>query len=84
MSAENRGNLQFSSDSCLIYKGSQKNNLFIPDINECDREEGSECHENARCENTDGSFQCVCDDGYYGTGIECFGKIKILPSIVCS
>ena len=31
------------------------------------------CGNNAGCENTDGSFTCVCNDGYMGDGLTCTG-----------
>ena len=31
--------------------------------------------ENATCENSDGAFQCDCNEGYNGTGELCQGKI---------
>ena len=44
--------------------------LFVSDINECDL--GSDdCDENADCTDTIGSFMCVCNHGYSGTGTEC-------------
>ncbi len=33
------------------------------------------CHENATCTNTDGSFTCTCLPGYSGNGLSCIGKI---------
>ena len=34
----------------------------VLDINECDTNNG-DCHQN--CTNTDGSYYCECNDGYY-------------------
>ena len=40
---------------------------YYLDINEC--ESGSPvCDENAVCNNTDGSFECSCVEGYSGSG----------------
>ena len=41
------------------------------DINECD---GNPCDMNATCDNTVGSFTCICIDGFTGNGITCNGK----------
>ena len=30
-----------------------------------------ECHSDATCTNTEGFYNCTCNDGYYGDGIEC-------------
>jgi len=34
------------------------------DEDECDRSRGQVCPQNSRCENTYGSFRCVCDPGF--------------------
>lgn len=42
------------------------------DVDEC--EEGThDCHENAKCMNTDGSYTCTCEEGYSGDGKNCIG-----------
>ena len=42
------------------------------DINECN--EGSDdCHDNATCTDTDGSYNCTCNPGYSGNGTYCEG-----------
>lgn len=44
------------------------------DINEC--EIGAHnCHRQATCTNTAGSFKCDCAPGWIGNGLECTGKI---------
>ena len=47
--------------------------FYFVDINECGGERDN-CDGNATCHNTDGSFSCVCNEGFSGTGEECEGK----------
>mgnify|MGYP002259967521 CR=1 FL=1 len=47
---------------------------FIPDIDECSSA-ANECHQNASCHNTKGSYNCTCKDGFEGDGKNCSGKI---------
>ena len=35
------------------------------------------CHENATCYNTNGSFHCMCDEGYDGDGFLCTGMTAL-------
>ena len=44
-----------------------------PDIDEC-TDNSDNCHANALCTNTVGSFTCACNTGYSGDGVECEGK----------
>ena len=43
------------------------------DINECETGEHN-CDSNAECNNTIGSFECFCNEGYEGDGVNCIGK----------
>ena len=43
------------------------------DHDECDDYEV--CHEKAMCENTRGSYQCTCIEGFAGDGVECVEDI---------
>ena len=44
------------------------------DIDECSK--GSDdCHDNATCIDTDGSYNCSCNSGYSGNGTYCEGNI---------
>ena len=43
------------------------------DIDECARDI-DDCSEHAACSNTMGSFECRCNDGYNGDGVNCDGS----------
>ena len=47
--------------------------FFFADINECEAGKHN-CHVNASCKNTEGSFECTCKPGYTGNGVECTGE----------
>ena len=47
--------------------------MFIADIDDCTAEIDN-CHENATCNNTIGSFECVCNAGFGGDGVNCTSK----------
>ena len=62
----------------LPRKKSSKIRLFFPDfliadINECGAGKHN-CHANATCKNTKGSFVCTCKPGYSGDGVNCTGE----------
>ena len=46
--------------------------LSIADVDECARGT-DDCAPNAECGNTQGSFQCVCREGFEGNGRTCRG-----------
>ena len=46
--------------------------IYISDIDECSAE-SSPCDENAECTNSDGSFSCLCKQGFTGDGKTCQG-----------
>ena len=50
---------------------------IILDIDECQEKR---CGTNATCNNTEGSFRCTCNIGYYGDGYNCTG-ILVLYSV---
>ena len=52
------------SEHCVIF-------LFI-DINEC-AVNTDNCHVNATCTDTAGSFTCQCKTGFTGNGVSCVG-----------
>ena len=49
---------------------------YCLDIDECSIGNGG-CHGNANCQNTVGSFKCLCKTGYNGDGLNCIGKIIV-------
>ena len=55
--------------------------LSISDINECGQGTDN-CHANAQCTDTVGSFQCDCLPGFEGNGVTCNGKV-FCPCYVC-
>ena len=48
-------------------------NLGFTDVDECN-ENKHDCSADATCENTHGSFNCKCSEGYQGDGVTCAGK----------
>lgn len=43
------------------------------DENECQKKTRN-CDVNAQCNNTTGSFNCTCLQGYLGNGVQCSGE----------
>ena len=53
--------------------------LTPSDIDECANGLDILCDENARCTNTNGSYECNCEDGYIGDGVSiCVSKLNLL------
>ena len=46
-------------------------NLLTTDVDECVT--GNNCHPNATCTDTDGSYTCTCKEGNAGDGFTCEG-----------
>ncbi|CAK8688435.1 unnamed protein product [Clavelina lepadiformis] len=53
------------------------------DIDEC-KENKHNCHEDAECLNTYGSFACVCKDGFTGDGLMCESRLLKASTDDCS
>ena len=47
--------------------------MFSADDDECALGTDN-CDANAACTDTDGSYDCTCNDGYSGDGFTCTGK----------
>lgn len=47
----------------------------ISDIDECSANGTVICHNNATCDNTEGSYQCICKSGFTGNGTNCTGIV---------
>ena len=50
-------------------------NFSSLDVNECELGEDN-CHANADCMNTEGSFECECKTGYRGDGVDTCDEIR--------
>ena len=50
--------------------------ILSTDINEC-ISGSAECHDNATCTNSDGSYECTCDIGFSGDGFNCTSEIIV-------
>ena len=46
---------------------------YFLDIDECTTDTDN-CHENGACNNTFGSFECTCNGGFEGDGVNCTSK----------
>lgn len=45
--------------------------IHSADIDECSNSSLNNCHMNASCYDTPGSFNCTCDVGFAGDGVVC-------------
>ena len=65
--------LYFENPECVWYS------LFLLDIDECSQDEV--CQPHSTCENSPGSFVCVCEEGYLLQDQDCVGKCLLTGSI---
>ena len=49
--------------------------VFHTDFDECEIDDLNNCHENAQCTDTVGSYTCSCNPGYTGDGVNCTSKM---------
>ena len=71
--------MQIKSLIVFLYKNETKlisfrNYNYLLDVDECADPELDNCHADASCSNTVGSFICTCNSGYSGDGITCLGR----------
>ena len=59
---------------------SKKFHTYNLDNDECTGN-GTLCHTNASCTNTEGSYNCKCNNGYKGDGYNCQGYLILIYSI---
>ena len=52
--------------------------LYSLDADECSQESTNQCHLNANCTNTVGSYNCKCIAGFTGDGRDCSGMWNAL------
>ena len=61
----------------ICYNDPNMDLSLLTDIDECSNAETNECHSNASCNNTEGSYTCRCLEGYQGDGKNCSGRNHI-------
>ena len=49
--------------------------MIYLDQDECELDSLNNCDDNATCTNTIGSFDCECNEMYFGDGVTCISKI---------
>ena len=54
---------------------------FSADKLACSYSDLNDCHENASCTDTDGSFNCTCNPGFEGDGVNCTGMSELTRCI---
>ena len=47
------------------------------DINECSSTGEGLCHNHSICTDTEGSYECTCNNGFFGDGFNCTSEFLI-------
>lgn len=68
-----RGSCLFRSNSSIIILYIYIYICLRSDINECSAV-SNPCDEKADCDNSEGSYSCVCKQGFLGNGTACEGN----------
>ncbi len=55
----------------VSHKHEYKMCYYQSDLDECQSNDLNNCHEMATCTNTEGSFECNCNAGWEGSGVQC-------------
>ncbi|XP_039253275.2 uncharacterized protein LOC120330377 isoform X1 [Styela clava] len=74
---------------CTCKSGYNGDGYHCIDVNECASPSTYQCHQNATCSNTEGSYMCVCNTMFLGNGTYCEAKTcenskPCGPNSVCS
>ena len=72
--------MDYVSFNCLMKQIMFHFFIWYVDIDECSGFDM--CAELAYCENTNGSFRCICDEGYVGNGVTCEGNYDPILCII--
>ncbi|XP_078348946.1 uncharacterized protein LOC144633894 isoform X1 [Oculina patagonica] len=64
-----QSDFEHNTQQCVCGAGFTGNNCEA-DVDEC-TQGVDECHVNATCNNTEGSYNCTCKDGFTGDGLSC-------------
>ena len=73
---------QPNNGTCICKTGWQ-GDTCSDDVDECSGVYRYHCTGNSSCENTDGTFRCICDTGFEKSGSVCIGMKFIILILQC-